>query len=216
MAEQILSSGKIFGLNWDMTKNLVTLKTFKTIRIKKESREVKIEFLDENRKKCLLSLSDFISLCDMRDNILQVTSLLKGNEKTKNEEGSTELLLHSILKIEYAKALIGNLSVLESSNCYGCQMKLEEHHCPLVYPYSAEEKLHLWFEDLLALIDEYKVIREYTKISEAFTYIDRNALELFETKILDNEWRIEMKTAQWKKSLEETAIRLIKLEARFR
>lgn len=183
-----------------MTKNLITLKTFKTIHIKKESSELKIKFLDENRKKCLLSLSDFISLCDMRDNIVQITSLLKGSEITKYVEGSTELLLQSVLKIEYAKALIGNLTAIESSNCYGCQKKLEEHHCPLVYPYAVEEKLHLWFEDLLAMVDEHTVIRKYTKNSEAFTCIDRNALELFESKILNDQWRIEMKTAYWKKT----------------
>ena len=68
MAEQMLSTTKrITGLNWDISKNTITIKTFKSINLKKENSEIKIEFLDENRRRCQLSMATFNNLCDLRD-----------------------------------------------------------------------------------------------------------------------------------------------------
>ena len=95
MAQQLLKSSRITGVNWDMRKNIISIKkhkrkvqgvpqsqtavrSFKTIHLRKDSSEIKIEFLDENRRRCRLSLSSFKLLCDLKDAIEQITSADSG------------------------------------------------------------------------------------------------------------------------------------------
>ena len=78
MAEQILNSSRITSLNWDINKNLISIKSFKTFYIKKDKSELKVEFLDENRRRCQLSLNHFYHLCDLRNSISQIALLLNG------------------------------------------------------------------------------------------------------------------------------------------
>lgn len=82
-------------------------------------------------------------------------------------------------------------------------------------PRSSEEKLRLWFEDLLSLVNENYIARESKKFSEAIGCIDRAVVQDFQTKLSDCDWWIQIKTDIWKKSVLETAIRLVKLESRF-
>lgn len=78
MAEQILHTKKrITGLNWDINKNTISIKTFKVIHLKKENSEIKIEFLDDNRRRCQLSMVSFNNLCDLRESIVQMSSLIQ-------------------------------------------------------------------------------------------------------------------------------------------
>ena len=226
MAEQILKSSRITGLNWDITKNLISIKSFKTIHLRKDNSEMKIEFLDENRRRCLLSLSNFKRLCDLRNAIEQMTSLIQDGEKTspsRREHGKVDeqqheasshskLLMESVLKFEYAKALIAGVPSVQRFNCTGCQCKSQDHQCLLL---SIEEKLQHWFPDLLAFIDEAHVIQEISAICSAFDFIDKTMLEDFSSKLWDDDWRMAMKTEKWKAALLETAIRLTRLESRF-
>ena len=55
---------------------MINIKTFKSINLKKETSEIKIEFLDENRRRCQLSMVTFNNLCDLRDSIVQMSSLV--------------------------------------------------------------------------------------------------------------------------------------------
>ena len=221
MAEQMLSTTKrITGLNWDISKNTITIKTFKSINLKKENSEIKIEFLDENRRRCQLSMATFNNLCDLRDSIVQMSSLVKETNKWKCETIQAEhyaasyptLLLESISKFEFAKALIANLPAVQRFNCIGCQLKSTEHQCLLL---STEEKLQLWFDNLLAMVEERHVTQEIEKHCSVFDFIEKKSLEQFIGKISDNDLCIEMKTDKWKTSLLETAIRLTHLESRF-
>lgn len=200
-----------------MQQNLITLKSFRSVSLKKERNDMKIEFLDDRRKKCHFHLSTFNKLCDLRDSIMQITSVLKSDKnQTEQQQKPVEqltsiTLLESILKMEYAKALIANLPTVQNTNCLGCQLG-KPHQCVEL---STEQKLHLWFDELLALVDEGRIIQEYTKLSEPLDCIDTKLQENFISKLWDDDWRIQMKTTQWKSSLIETAIRVIKLETRF-
>ena len=122
-------------------------------------------------------------------------------------------MLESISKFEFAKALIANLPAVQRFNCTGCQFKSTEHQCLLL---STEEKLQLWFDNLLALVDERHVTQEIEKNAVFFYFIKKKSLEQFIGKISDDDWCTEMKTDKWKTSLLETAIRLTHLKSRFR
>lgn len=223
MAENFLTStGYIAGVNWNMEKNSITLKTFKSVCLKRVKDDIKIEFFDERRKKCQLCLKSFNQLCDLRDSIMQITSLLKENEHQTEQQQPTPVeqptntmsLLESLLKIEYAKALIANLPSIQNINCLGCQsVQSQAHECCFAFP--IEQKLHLWFDDLLALVNEEHVIQECIKLSETLECINMQLQCDFKTKVMDNDWRIQMKTPVWKKALLETTIRLLHLESRF-
>ena len=78
------SSAHISGLHWNTQQKLITLKSFRSVNIKKEKNGMKIEFLDNCRKKCRLYLSTFNQLCDLRDSIMQILLVLKA-EKNENE-----------------------------------------------------------------------------------------------------------------------------------
>ena len=116
MAQRILAStGYISWLHWNMQQNVITLKSFRIRGLKRDRNDMKLEFLDDHRKKCQLHLSSFNELCDLRDGIMQITSILKSDKKhiehqQKPIEQPTNsiTLLETILKMEYAKALIIN------------------------------------------------------------------------------------------------------------
>ena len=219
MAQRLLAStGYISGLHWNMQQNVITLKSFRILSIKRDRNDMKLEFLDDRRKKCQLHLSSFNELCDLRDGIMQITSILKSDkkhiehqQKLVEQPTNSITLLESILKMEYAKALIVNLPTVQNIKCLGCQ-RGQPHQC---LELSTEQKIHLWFDDLLALVDEGYVIQEYIKLSEPLDSIDTKLRENFKTNLFDDDWRIQMKTTQWKNSLLETANRVIKLDTRF-
>ena len=52
---------------------------------------------------------------------------------------------------------------------------------------STEQKLLLWADDLLALVDEAQVIQEYVRLSEPLDTIDIVLTENFKEKLLDND-----------------------------
>ena len=78
MAEQMLCATKrITSLNWDIIKNTINIKkTFKVIHLKKENSEIKIKFLAENCRRCQLSMVTFNKLRDLRESIIQMSSLI--------------------------------------------------------------------------------------------------------------------------------------------
>ena len=120
--------------------------------------------------------------------------------------------MEPVLKFEYAKGLIASVASIQRFNCTGCQCKSPDHQCLSL---SMEEKLQLWFEDLLAFIDEGPVIQEIGVFCSAFEFIDQTLLQEFTSKLLDDDWRLQMKTDKWKESLLKTAIRITRLESRF-
>ena len=74
----------------------------------------------------------------------------------------------------------------------------------------------MWFEDLLAMVDESRVVEQYCQYTEFLDFVDGKELGKFKSKLLDFEWLINMKTENWKLKLKEAAVRLVKLESRFR
>lgn len=221
MAEQILNTSRITSLNWDINKNTISIKSFKTFYVKKDNTELKVEFLDENRRRCQLSLIHFYNLCDLRNSVSQIALLLNGSTKSNCEPFKTEmkpketdptLLFESVLKFEYAKALLTKLPSAQKFYCSGCQWKTEEHQCLKL---STDQQLELWFDNLLALIDEGFIIQAIRKNISAFDFINEGLCHDFIDKLSNDQWRIEMKTEKWKNSLLETAIRLTHLESRF-
>ena len=132
MAQRMFdSSANISGLHWNRQQNSIALKSFRSANIKKEKNGMKIEFLDDCRKKCRLYLSTFNKLCNLRDSIMQISSVLKA-EKNENEcqqkavqqeefeqqssslssssssssSSNATALLESLLKMTYAKSMI--------------------------------------------------------------------------------------------------------------
>ena len=63
-----------------MQQNVITLKSFRIRGLKRDRNDMKLEFLDDHRKKCQLHLSSFNELCDLRDCIMQITSILKSDK----------------------------------------------------------------------------------------------------------------------------------------
>ena len=143
MAEQILKSSKITGVNWDITKNRISIRSFKTIHLRKDNSEIKVEFLDENHKRCQITLSTFKCLCDLRNTIEQMTSFIQDSEtfipsckqhvrvEKQEDETSSHIksFMESVIKIEYAKALIASVTSVQKFNCSACQCKSLEHQC---------------------------------------------------------------------------------------
>ena len=120
--------------------------------------------------------------------------------------------MQNFLKVEYARALIAGIPSVQRFNCDGCQFKSQDHHCIMLY---TEEKIQLWFESLLAFIDEGHVIQEISVICGTLECIEQTVLQEFISKLSDDDWRIQMKTDIWKADLLQTAIRLSRLESRF-
>lgn len=224
MAEQILNTSRITGLNWDISKNTICVKSFKSFYVKKDKSEIKVEFLDENRRRCQLSLKHFYNLCELRNSVSQITSLLndsmKSNEPIKTElktelkpkVAESTLLFESVIKFEYAKALLSNLPSATKFYCTGCQLKTIEHQCLML---TTDQQLELWFDNLLALVDEGYIIQAIKKSTFAFDFIDEELRHDFIDKLTNDQFRIEMKTEDWKNSLLQTAIRISHLESRF-
>lgn len=107
--------------------------------------------------------------------------LLKGDqnsaytpETNKISSYEQQVFLESIFKIEYAKAVIANLPAVQRANCPGCQTNhsLEVHQCLC----STEEKIKIWFEDLLAVVDDAHVVEQYIKCSELLDCIEAKAV----------------------------------------
>lgn len=68
------------GSNWDMNKNVISIETFQAFQLRKENSEIKMEFLDENRRS-QFSLVNFNNLCDLRGSI--ITEGIFDTEKPK-------------------------------------------------------------------------------------------------------------------------------------
>ena len=138
MAQRMFdSSAHISGLHWNTQQNLITLKSFRSVNIKKEKNGMKIKFLDDCKKKCRLYLSTFNKLCDLRDSIMKISSVLKA-EKNENEcqqkavqqeefeqqssssSSNATALLESLLKMKYAKSMIACLHSVQNIKCIGC------------------------------------------------------------------------------------------------
>ena len=214
-----------------MQTNTVTIKSFKTLKLTKDQNDLKIDFLDDNKKKCTISLSCFNRLCDLRPRIVSLATILRDDEVLPEGSGASTFLTHesrsalkcdkekcsspntlleSVFKVEYAKALIANLPAVQRFRFSGCQMNTQ-HDCISA---STEEKICMWFEDLLAMVDESRVVEQYCLYTEFLDCVDRKDLEEFKSNLLDFEWLINMKTENWKLKLKEAAVRL-ELESRF-
>ena len=107
MAEQIFNTtSRITGINWDINKNTICLKSFKTIYIKKDNSELKVEFLDGNHRRCQLSLFHYYNLCDLRNSVAQIALLLKDLKcepvkvEVKPKEAVRTVLLESVTILE--------------------------------------------------------------------------------------------------------------------
>lgn len=227
MTERTLTSaGYVKDVHWNLFTNTITLTTPpRKIRIKKDENDMDIEFLDENRKKCHLSLTSFNQLCDLRERIVSVTTLLKGETNPAcNQDSNTESridsyaegFLESILKIEYAKAIIVNIPAVQRINCPGCQANstLEQlHQCLSI---TTEEKLKAWFNDILAVLDDAQVIEQYMKCTELLDCIETKTKEHFKARISDFQWLLMLKGSdKWRQTVKNAAIKLVQLEARF-
>ena len=149
MAEQIIRSGFIREVNWNMQTNTITFKSFKTLKLTKDQNDLRLEFIDDNKKKCSLSLPCFDRLCDLRARITSVAAILRDDEVLPEDSDASTFLTHeprsapkcdkencsspntlldSVFKVEYAKALVANLPTVQRFKCSGCQMNIQ-HEC---------------------------------------------------------------------------------------
>ena len=96
MAEKCLTDSQFTGLNWDIHKNTICIKTFKKIHLRKDDRELKLEFLDENRRRCQLSLSNFKRLCDLKNVITKMASLIQNAETASSNREPTNIVEQTV------------------------------------------------------------------------------------------------------------------------
>lgn len=113
------------------------------------------------------------------------------------------MLMNSYLDFLYAKAL----HVLEvkytviKNNCYGCMIdhpSQNQHDC-IVSDLIQEHSIALYFDDMLLVVDEKKILLAWEEIVQGLK-ISQEVIDLYKQVLSSRDFLAVMKTEQWKKN----------------
>ena len=121
-------------------------------------------------------------------------------------------LLESYWDVCYAREILRRLPEVIRQQCVGCQLdslSQRDHNCMC---HSHREQLHLYFEDVLACINEADIVLKWREITEAMPLVTFEHRTLYEVKLNDTHWRVTMKTPSWRRRMIRMAGQLMQLE----
>ena len=120
-------------------------------------------------------------------------------------------LLQSYFDFFYAMEILEKMTDVVNAKCVGCvinSLSQMDHSCLAL---SKTDKLKLFFEDILLVVDENEILRNWEH-STSLLEVDEIA-GLFRLKIYCRDWRdTDMKSLVWKSKMIRMTEQLLRLE----